>query len=118
MRKETLATGGAVGASLLIASCCVAPTVFLLFGVSVGVLGLLTALEPYRPIFIAAGGGALAYAAWRAWRPEPAGSAVACEDATCAPESPRRRRTQRLVAGAVIFYGLAIAYPYALGALL
>ena len=41
MRKEMLATGGAIGASLAIASCCVAPTLFLLFGVSVGSLGLL-----------------------------------------------------------------------------
>ena len=66
--NETLATGGEIGASLLIASCCVAPTLFLLFGISAGGLGMLAVLEPYRPIFMALGGAALAYAGWRSFR--------------------------------------------------
>jgi len=118
MRREDLAAVGAVGASLLIASCCLAPTVFLVLGASIGALGLLTGLEPYRPLFVVLGAVALAYAAWRAWRPEPAGSAAACGEASCAPESPQRRRTRRLVAAAILLYGFAIAYPYALAALL
>lgn len=116
MEKEDLAVGGAFGASLLVGACCVAPALFLLFGVSVGGLGMLTRLEPYRPIFMAVGGGALLYAAWRAWRPAPSGAA-ACADESCAPGSPRRRRTRRLVTVVVILYGLAIVYPYALAAL-
>ena len=36
MRKETLATSGVLGLSVLIASCCIGSTLFLLFGVSVG----------------------------------------------------------------------------------
>jgi mercuric ion transport protein len=119
MEKEDLAVGGAFGASLLIGACCVAPALFLLFGVSVGGLGMLGRLEPYRPIFIAVGGASLLYAAWRAWRPAPSdAAAVECADGTCAPGSPRRRRTRQLVTLAVILYGLAIAYPYALAALL
>jgi mercuric ion transport protein len=58
MRRETLAAGGAIGAAVLIASCCLAPTLFLLLGVSVGALSTASALEPYRPIFIAFGGAA------------------------------------------------------------
>ncbi len=118
MKKQTLATTGAIGASLLIASCCVAPTLFLLFGVSVGALGVLTSLEPYRPIFIGLGGLALLYAGWRAWRPEPTGSGETCDDEICDSDSPQRRRRRRLVSVAVVLYGLAIAYPYALEALL
>ena len=118
MKNENLAVGGAFGASLLIASCCVAPALMLLFGVSVGGLGMLSRLEPNRPLFIGAGGASLLYAGWRAWRPAQVDSAEACVDESCAPDSPRRRRTRQLVTVAVILYGLAIAYPYALAALL
>ena len=118
MKRENLAVGGAFGASLLIASCCVAPALILLFGVSVGGLGMLSSLEPYRPIFIGVGGASLLYAGWRAWRPARLDAAEACLDESCAPGSSRRRRTRQLVTVAVILYGLAIAYPYALAALL
>ena len=119
MEKEDLAVAGAFGASLLIGACCVAPALFLLFGVSVGGLGMLSRLEPYRPIFIAVGGAALLYAAWRAWRPAPPEAAAAeCSGGACAPGSARRRRTRQLVTFAVILYAVAIAYPYAIAALL
>jgi len=118
MKKEDLALGGAFGASLLIASCCLAPALFLLFGVSVSALGALSSLEPYRPIFMIVGGSALLYASWRAWRPAPVDTTEACADESCAPDSMRRRRTRQLVTFAVILYGLAIAYPYVIAALL
>jgi membrane protein implicated in regulation of membrane protease activity len=68
VKKETLATGGVLGLSFLIASCCVAPALFLLFGISVSALGVLAVFEPYRPIFIALGAAALLYAAQRIYR--------------------------------------------------
>ena len=118
MKNDNLAIGSAFGASLLIGSCCLAPALFLLFGVSIGGLGALSQLEPYRPLFMAIGGAALAYAAWRAWRPAQAGAQAECADGTCAPDSSRRRRTRQLVAIAAIVYALAITYPTALAALL
>ena len=118
MEKEDLAVGGAFGASLLIGACCVAPALFLVFGVSIGGLGMLTRLEPYRPIFMSVGGASLLYAAWRAWRPAPTGSSETCVDEGCAPGSTRRRRSRQMVTVAAILYGLAIAYPYAIAALL
>ncbi len=48
--KGSLLAGivAAIGASL----CCVAPLVLLALGVSGAWIGSLTALEPYRPIFV------------------------------------------------------------------
>ena len=40
------------GAALVGSLCCVGPLVFLALGVSGAWIGQLTALEPYRPLFI------------------------------------------------------------------
>ena len=116
MEKGSLALGGAFGASLLIGACCVGPAVFLLLGVSIGGLGVLSSLEPYRPLFIAAGAGALLYAARRAWRPAEV-NAAECSDGACVADSAGRRRLRVLVTFVGILYALAVAYPYAIGAL-
>jgi mercuric ion transport protein len=74
MDKKKLALGGAFGAALLVASsliaasCCIAPSILLLLGISAGGLSQLSALEPYRPAFIAFGTPCLAYAAWQFFR--------------------------------------------------
>ncbi|PSM16103.1 mercuric transporter MerT family protein [Nitratireductor sp. StC3] len=49
-KKEWFAAGGVVGA-ILASTCCIAPLVLLLLGVSGAWIGNLTALEPYKPIF-------------------------------------------------------------------
>jgi mercuric ion transport protein len=118
MRKETLATGGGIGASLLIASCCLAPTLFVLFGLSVGGLAALASLEPYRPLFIAAGGLSLLYAGSRLRAGGGESGGAECSDPSCAPEEPGRRRTRRLLVLAVVLYAAAIAYPYVVAACL
>lgn len=117
MKKETLVTGGAIGASLLIASCCVAPALILLFGVSAGALGSLTALEPFRPYFIALGGFALLYSGRKIYRRAPAGGGPACEGDTCSPESSSVRRTRKLYLVAVVLFVGSIVYPWVIGAL-
>lgn len=118
MKRERLAVGGAIGASILVASCCFAPAMFLLFGVSVGALSTLSALEPYRPIFIAAGGLALFYAGARIFQNAPAGDAPNCEDDACAPDGAARRRTRRLFTIAIAVFAVAITYPYVIASLL
>ena len=62
LNKETFS--GAIGtiAALLGASCCIAPTLFVIFGVSLGGLGgTLSKLEPYRWYFLAVGYVAVGY---------------------------------------------------------
>ncbi len=116
MKKETLATGGALGLSVLIASCCIGPTLFLLFGVSVGALGMFSVLEPYQPYFIGAGVLALGFAGHRIFR--PAEMDTDCGDDACAPDSRSRRSTRRVFIVAVVLFMGAAAYPYVLNVLL
>jgi mercuric ion transport protein len=49
-KKGWFAAGGVVGA-ILASTCCIAPLVLLMLGVSGAWIGNLTALEPYKPIF-------------------------------------------------------------------
>lgn len=82
---------GGVIAAVTASLCCVGPFVLLMLGVSGAWIGTLTALEPYRPIFI----GVTLVFLWLAFRklyrvPE------ACEaDKPCA--NPVTRRNQRIV---------------------
>jgi mercuric ion transport protein len=62
MRKEITSTLGSLVPSFLASTCCVGPTLYVLFGVSVGGLSVFTALEPYRPLFILAALSFLGYA--------------------------------------------------------
>jgi len=118
VKKETLATGGLLGVSFLIASCCIGPAVLLLFGVSISALGALSALEPFRPFFMVLGGVLLAYVGARIYRTVPSMVDDACTDGACAPDSRSRKLTRRLFGAAVVVYVVSIFYPSVLEALL
>lgn len=51
-RKDWLAAGGVIGA-ILASSCCLVPLLLVTLGVSGAWIGNLTALEPYKPWFVA-----------------------------------------------------------------
>lgn len=117
MKRETLATGGVLGLSVLIASCCLGPALFLLFGVSAGALGSLSVFEPVRPYLIVVGGVLLLYAGVRIFRSGPVAGQAECADDACAPRSPARRLSRRLFWVASGIYLVAVAYPTVLAAL-
>ena len=50
-RQTWFAAGGVIGA-VLASSCCIAPLLLLTLGVSGAWIGNLTALEPYKPVFL------------------------------------------------------------------
>ena len=52
MRKEFVSSLGSLVPSFLVSTCCLGPTLYVLFGVSVGGLSVFAPLEPYRPVFI------------------------------------------------------------------
>ena len=75
--RGALAAGGL--AAILASTCCLGPLVLITLGFSGAWIGNLTALEPYRPIFIGAALVALFFAWRRIFRP-----ARACEpDEAC-----------------------------------
>ncbi|MGE0674960.1 MAG: mercuric ion transporter MerT [Methylibium sp.] len=94
-------------AALLASTCCLGPLILLAMGVSGAWIGNLTALEPWRPLFIVVALGALLLAARRIWRPA----------AACAPGEvcalPRVRRGYQLVFVAVaLLVAVALAFPW------
>jgi mercuric ion transport protein len=107
MRTATKQLWASVLAAIIGSLCCVAPLVLLTLGISGAWISQLTALEPYRPIFI---GITLVFIglAFRQLYIVPA---------RCAPgeacANPELRRRQRQVFWAVVV-GLAalIAFPW------
>ncbi len=105
--RAALVTGSF--AAILASTCCLGPLVLVALGFSGAWIGNLTALEPYRPIFIGAALVALFFAGRRVVRP-----AAACKPGeVCA--IPQVRRTYKvlfwIVAALVL---VALAFPYVL----
>ena len=96
-------------AAILASTCCLGPLILVALGISGAWIGNLTALEPYRPFFIAAALIALFFAWRRIYRP-----AQACKpDEVCA--IPQVRSVYKLVFWIVAALILvALAFPYVL----
>jgi mercuric ion transport protein len=107
VEKGTLIAGGL--AALLASTCCLGPLLLVTLGVSGAWIGNLTALEPYRPIFIGAALVALAFAWRRIFRRTPA-----CEpDQVCA--IPQVRTAHKFIFWVVAaLVAVALAFPYVL----
>ena len=102
-RSLIAAALAAIGASV----CCVGPLVLLGLGIGGAWIGHLTALEPYRPIFI---GAVLAFL-FLAFRKLYLTPAACAPGEACA--APATRRNQRILFWIVTLLLLAlIAFPY------
>lgn len=107
VQKSTLVVGGL--AAILASTCCLGPLVLVALGFSGAWIGNLTALEPYRPVFIGAALVALVFAYRRIFRP-----VQACEPGeVCAV--PRVRMTYKVLFWVVAALVLvALVFPYVL----
>ncbi len=107
-RARLVAAGGILGA-LAASSCCILPLVLFSLGISGAWIGNLTALAPYKPIFIAITLGFIGYGYWLVYR-----KPKACADgAACARPLPGRLvKTSLWIATAIIL--LALAWPWLL----
>ncbi|MBI5504050.1 MAG: mercury transporter MerT [Deltaproteobacteria bacterium] len=89
--RDHIATAGTLVSAALIASCCVGPALFLVFGTTIGALGSLGVLEPYRAWFIAAGYGCWGYGFYRLYLRTPIGpDGTDCAEACERPSSRAR----------------------------
>lgn len=98
---------GAVGTAIVASACCTVPLMLVSAGIGGAWISSLTALEPFRPLFIAMTFGLLGYAAYRTYRvsQEP--------DCECDGETSPRSRKTLLVLGGVAALAL-IASPWLL----
>jgi mercuric ion transport protein len=105
--RGALAASGV--AALLASACCLGPLVLVSLGVSGAWIGNLTALEPYRPLFLAAALMALFFAWRRIFRP-----AQDCKPGeVCA--MPQVRRAYQVTFWVVVALVVAaLAFPYVL----
>lgn len=83
-KAKLIVTGGILGA-ILASTCCIIPLVLFSLGISGAWIGQLTALEPYKPLFIAITIGFLGYGYWLAYgKPK----AACAEGEACARPLP------------------------------
>jgi len=80
-----IAAGGILGA-IAASSCCIIPLILFSLGISGAWIGNLTALAPYKPIFITITLGFLGYGYWMVYRKPKA----CAEGETCARPLPNR----------------------------
>ncbi|MEQ8409195.1 MAG: mercuric transporter MerT family protein [Gammaproteobacteria bacterium] len=98
-RGKLFAAGGVFGA-LIASSCCIVPLVLVSLGISGTWIGSLTALEPYKPLFLAVTGLALAAGFWHVYfKPKPA----------CADESYCARPLSGLITHFALWIATVIA---------
>jgi mercuric ion transport protein len=85
-RQRLIAVGGILGA-LAASSCCIVPLILFSLGIGGAWIGNLTALAPYKPLFVAGTAGVLGYGFYLAyWKPRQA----CADDAACARPIPSR----------------------------
>ena len=92
-------TSAGVIAAILASSCCVVPLILVLLGISGAWIGNLTALEPYKPYFIAAALILIGLAFWHVyWRPRP----------QCAGESYCAKPASSIVTRSALWFATAL----------
>ena len=84
-KARMIAAGGVLGA-IAASACCIVPLILFSLGISGAWIGNLTAMQPYKPIFIAITLGFLGYGYWMVYR-----KPKACAGGeTCARPLPNR----------------------------
>lgn len=106
--RDHIAAAGTLASAALIGSCCIGPLLFLVFGTTIGALGSLGVLEPYRAYFMAAGFGFWGYGFYRLYLRRPTSPrGETCLEACERPSS----RARALLWASLVVLVLAAALP-------
>lgn len=108
-KKITLPLIGGFLAAIATSLCCVAPLVLLLFGLSGAWVSNLTALEPYRPIFIVMACIMLVIAYFQLYN---ATNEPCCDENKICAKPAAQDLYKNLFWGVVVVAITAIASPY------
>lgn len=106
-RQRLVAVGGILGA-IAASSCCIVPLILFSLGIGGAWIGNLTALAPYKPLFVTGTAGVLGYGFYLVhWKPRRA----CADDATCARPIPSRLVQLALwIATALVIAAFAFDY--------
>jgi len=106
-RRHLVAVSGMLGA-IAASSCCIVPLVLFSLGIGGAWIGNLTALAPYKPLFVAGTAGVLGYGFYLVyWKPRRA----CADDAACARPIPSRLIQLALwIATALVIAAFAFDY--------
>lgn len=85
-KSARLAAAGGILGAIAASTCCIIPLILFSLGVSGAWVGNLTALSPYKPIFITVTLGFLGYGYWMVYRKPKA----CAEGEACARPLPNR----------------------------
>ncbi|CCF00728.1 putative mercuric transport protein (plasmid) [Sinorhizobium fredii HH103] len=106
-RQRLVAAGGVLGA-FAASSCCIIPLILFSLGISGAWIGNLTALAPYKPLFVAGTTGVLGYGFYLVyWKPRRA----CADDAACA-RPVRSRLVEIALWTATVLVAAAFAFDY------
>lgn len=98
---------GSIIAAIVASTCCVGPVIFALLGVSSA--GLLTKMEPYRPILSIFTLGLLGIAFYFSYRKKPSEE---CEEGSYCANPKSDKWNKRILWMATIFIIGFLTFPY------
>lgn len=71
LKQENISGIGTILFSLLVASCCIGPAIFIIFGTSAGILGGLSFMSPLKPYLLGVAFVMLGYSFWKLYLKKP-----------------------------------------------
>lgn len=102
MKIENISSLGGILTSLLAASCCIGPAIFIVMGTSAGLLGKLSFLEPYQPYLLAAASGMIGLSFWKLY--------VKSRDCNCQEDLRARKIARGIFWASVSFFLAAVVF--------
>ena len=107
-RRRKLAASGSVLGAIVSSSCCILPLVFFSLGISGAWIGNLTALYPYKPIFVTITLAFQAFGFYMVYRKPK----EACEPGSYCAQPASGRLVKAALWGSTVLIIAVLVFPY------